>query len=528
MTEKPTDKKDQPAAEPKRPHATLDLKAAETPSATKAAASEPKETTSPGAGPSAERKTAETPGKARSPEPIARTPSAFTRIVTHLAAGVAGGAVVLFGGEQLARSLQLQTPATRLEEATTVLDRRIAALEEDSKTDSSAALKSVEDRLASLAQLETQLTGLRAEQDKIREKAESLSNTVVTSAGLENVDSRIGALEDQLKTIATASSDPAAGNRISDIAAVTSRIAEAETRFSNETTKLRDSIASQIDDRLSVRDDSTKADLARQIQAVEKLKADQERLDKSVQTAQEEAGRVASSLSELKAIVEKQSATYAKAGDIAAAVAPVTGLVSKIEGSLDGLLQKDNARQSHVERIVTALELGNLKRAIESGRNFSVELKAVNAASGSKLDLAALEPFKETGVPSLGELRESGRPLLLSALDNASIDPEASLWDRLQASATSIVRIRKIEVEDADQSAEATVARIEKALKENRLADVLSEVEKLPPAAVAKIAPWREKVAARHSVDEAIATVENELKAALAAPAATPPANSQQ
>jgi hypothetical protein len=209
---------------------------------------------------------------------------------------------------------------------------------------------------------------------------------------------------------------------------------------------------------------------------------------------------------------------------VAAAVSPVTGLISKIEGSLDGVLQKEKERQSHTERIVTALELGNLKRAIESGAGFSGELDAVNAASSGRLDLKPLEPYKTTGVPSLSQLKAEARPALLAALDASATDPGASVWDRLLASAKSVVRIRKIDGADGDQSVEAAIARMERAINENRLADVLAEARKLPPEAAAKIAPWTEKVVARHSVDEAIATVENELKAALTAPAAAPSA----
>jgi hypothetical protein len=91
------------------------------------------------------------------------------------------------------------------------------------------------------------------------------------------------------------------------------------------------------------------------------------------------------------------------------------------------------------------------------------------------------------------------------------------------ANAKSIVRVRKTDVAEEDESAEATVARIEKHLEENNLAEVLAQVRKLPPEAAAKLTGWTEKVAARQSIDEALATVENELKAALTSPTAAPP-----
>jgi hypothetical protein len=251
-------------------------------------------------------------------------------------------------------------------------------------------------------------------------------------------------------------------------------------------------------------------------------------LDKSVQAAQEEAGSVASAVGELKSTVDQQAKTYAKTADVAAAVTPVTGLISKIEGSLDGVLKKEQERQSHTERIVTALELGNLKRAIDSGQDFADEYDAVNASSSSRLDLKPLEPFKSTGVPSPAELKQEGRPVLLAALDAGTSNPDASVWERLLTSAKSVVRIRKIDVVDGDESFEAVIARIEKALTENRFDEVLAQARKLPPEAFAKIDPWLQKVAARHSVDEAIATVENELKAALTSPAAAAPADGKE
>lgn len=527
MTDKPTDKKESGPSDPKRPHATLDLKATEM----KSGAAKDTSTASAAASSaqSSDKSAASaTSGPQKPSAPFPRSPSAFTRLVTHLTAGVVGGGVVLFGGDRVAQLIGAPTPGARVEQVATDLDRRLAALEAAPKSDAYDLMQSAEERLAKIDTLATELETLRAGQTKLAEKADGLSATVGGSQGLAVIDTRIAALEDQLKTITSAAASDTGGNRISDIAAVTSRIAESESRFSSEVSKLRDGIAREIDDRLAVREDTAKTDLARLAQSVEKLKADQTRLDKSVQAAQEESGRVASNLGDLKSTFDSQAKTFAKTADVAAAVGPVSGLISKIEGSLDGVLQKEKERQSHTERIVTALELGNLKRAIESGNAFASELDAVNAASGNRLDLTPLEPFKATGVPSLTQLKEEARPALLAALDATTIDPNASVWDRLMTSATSVVRIRKIDAADGDESVEASIARIEKALNDNRLAEVLAGARKLPPEASAKLAPWTDKISARHSVDEAIATVENELKAALAAPVAASPASPKE
>jgi hypothetical protein len=527
MTDKSNDKKEQPAGDPKRPHATLDLKATELKGGP---AKDPAKEPGPSAAVNEAAAKPQKPTEPKKPEvqptgtnaagPAARSPSAFTRLVTHLAAGIAGGAIVLFGGDRLAGLTGTTTPATRVEQVATDLDKRMAALEAAPKSDAYDLLQSAESRLAKVDKLATDLDDVRANQTKLTEKTEGIAASLAGGQGFAAVDSRIAALEDQLKTLSAAATSETGGNRISDIAAVTTRISESEARVAAEAAKIQDGLAREIDQRLAAREDSAKTDLARLTQSVEKLKADQARLDKSVQAAQEETGRVASNIGELRSTIEQQGKTFAKTTDVAAAVTPVTGLITKIEGSLDGVLKKEKERQSHTERIVTALELGNLKRAIESGKGFAKEFDAVNATSGGQLDLKPLEPFKTTGVPSLTELKEQGRPVLLAALDAGTADPGASVWDRLLTSAKSVVRVRKIDAPEGDDSIEATVARIEKSLNENRLADVLAETAKLPPDAAKKVAQWRDQVAARHSVDEAIATVENELKAALTAPAA--------
>ena len=81
--------------------------------------------------------------------------------------------------------------------------------------------------------------------------------------------------------------------------------------------------------------------------------------------------------------------------------------------------------------------------------------------------------------------------------------------------AKSVVRVRKVRHEGDENSLDATVARIEDALNGGRLADVIAEIDKLPPESRERISDWRDKVAARLSVDQAIAATESELKAAL-------------
>ena len=65
--------------------------------------------------------------------------------------------------------------------------------------------------------------------------------------------------------------------------------------------------------------------------------------------------------------------------------------------------------------------------------------------------------------------------------------------------------MRKVNHTPDDKSAEAIVGRMETALKEGRLADVLGEAKQLSPKAHAAAQPFIDRVAARVSVDTAVA-----------------------
>ncbi len=78
------------------------------------------------------------------------------------------------------------------------------------------------------------------------------------------------------------------------------------------------------------------------------------------------------------------------------------------------------------------------------------------------------------------------------------------------------MRVRKSNADAAETSAEAIAARMDAALKANRLGDVIEESKKLSPKARTAGAAWLNKVESRAAVDKAVADVETQLKAALA------------
>ena len=109
----------------------------------------------------------------------------------------------------------------------------------------------------------------------------------------------------------------------------------------------------------------------------------------------------------MKTAVEGLQTTAAKPADIAAAIAPVSERIAALEKNVEQVVQGDTARKESAEQVVLAIELQNLKRALDSGQNFATELAAVQKVAGNRVDLTALTKLQDSGVPSLAELTKA-------------------------------------------------------------------------------------------------------------------------
>lgn len=196
--------------------------------------------------------------------------------------------------------------------------------------------------------------------------------------------------------------------------------------------------------------------------------------------------------------------------------------LAEIEKGLQTVAASERTRQTNAERVVLALELQNLKRALDRGAKYDAELAEVEKAAGGKFDLAALAKFKEAGVPTLADLTRDFRASATTIIDADAGVPTTSVVDRLLAGAKNVVRVRRTDYAPDDKSAEAITGRIEKALKDGRLGDVLNEASVLSPKAKDAAQPFLDKVSARATVDKALASLEGQLKTSLSGASAEP------
>ena len=474
--------------------------------------------------------------------PAAATPVQTEKVVvkkrggffSHIAAGIIGGALAMAGSQWGLQQFGIAMPASAPSENAKAVDQRLAALETKPATpDSSKAISSLEARLASVEKSAQSIASLTDSQSRLVAETKAALASSAGDAGVPEQLERLSKVEEKMKSLVDAgANDPNAG-RLAQLAALTGKVSDLETSLATQLTSLRKSVADDVEARIaSVTESSAaaragtlridkdvagvKSEAALLTERLQGLKTDNDRLTATLKMAQDETTTLKSSLEELRIGV-------AKPGDVTSAVKPVSDKLAGLEQHVSSLVKAEEDRRANAERVLLSLELQNLKRALDGGQKYAAELAAVQKASSGKFDVAALDKFKDTGVPAITDLAKDFKSTANTTVDADTEPTEGSVVERLIAGAKSVVRVRKTDHALEDKSAEAVVGRMETALKEARLADVLSESKSLSPKALAAAQPFLDKVTARVSVETAVGAIEGQLKTSLSsAPAATP------
>lgn len=454
---------------------------------------------------------------------------------SHLAAGIVGGVLALAGSEWALPQLGINGTATRPADNTAAISERLQALEAKIAKPSDAA--QLGERVAALEKSSERIPALVESQSRLVAETKAALASAANDTGVPEQLTRLATLEERLKALTDAGANNPNAGRLEQIAALTGKVADLETALATQLTALRKGVADDVDARVASvaasaeaaksgtqridRDVATlKNDAAANAERMTALKADTDSLAQSLKAAQDSANA-------LKAQLQVLQSTATKPTDVAAAVKPVGDKLASLEQSVQALQTAETERRSNSERVVLSLELQNLKRALDNGQGYAPELATVAQASSGKFDLAALDTFKDDGVPPPATLAKDFRPVANAAIDAEVEQAEGGVVDRLIAGAKSVVRVRKLNHAPDDKSTEAIVGRMEIALNEGRLEDALTESKQLPPKALESAKPFLDRVAARVSVDRAVNQIEGQLKSSLgaapeAAPAATP------
>jgi hypothetical protein len=544
------------ATQHKRPHATIDLKATVVPSGPSVPSAGPASPTKGGTmgpaetiarathveikktdGGAAKVGATTTPSATTSPQTQARTPrtdapspptpstapSKSGGFFPMLGAGLVGGAIATAGSFFAPAILGLPDPAAQ--DVSPLAQRRFAAIEQSLKDrpvtapDVTAKLGAIETRLA---RFEDQARGLGEAQMRLTAEAKALAERTGPRALDEAVSARLLKVEDQMKTIAAAADDPQRTGRVPQLAQLTGKVADLENALTTATTTLRRDVAKDVETRMTAATEASEAaragtqridrDLAGLKTEAARISQRTQALELSLKTLTDESGGLKSALDTVKSDLGARS----KPDDVKAAIAPVASRIESLEKNVQGVVKSEQDRNVTAERIVLSLELANLKRALDRGAKYGAELAAVKKLAGNKLNLSVLETLQNENLPTVPVLATEFRGLANAMLDADAEPTDGSVVDRLLTGAKSIVRVRKVNHAPGDNSAEAVIGRMETALRDSRLGDVIEEAKKLSDKVRAPAKAWLAKIDGRFAVEKALADIEAQLKGSLA------------
>lgn len=226
---------------------------------------------------------------------------------------------------------------------------------------------------------------------------------------------------------------------------------------------------------------------------------------------------------QLAAIDGANAAIDGLGADMDAIRGSVDGLAGRVDALETGLsdaqgqLAEGGADSSIVARAIAA---AGLKSAIDRGATFMAELEAYASVAGEDETVTTLRDFAASGVPTVTQLADGfGTVANRIVATGQGLDENASIGDRLMASARGLVQVRPVGEAEGDTPG-AIAARIETRLKAGDLSAALAEWEMLPEAAQAASTDFMDRVRARQTVDQLVAGALNTAMSA-AQPAAS-------
>jgi hypothetical protein len=154
-----------------------------------------------------------------------------------------------------------------------------------------------------------------------------------------------------------------------------------------------------------------------------------------------------------------------------------------------------NAAAASASRLALAATI--LRNAVLSHASYQSELARAQALGADAKQLAPLQRFASTGVPSDAQLADQLRKILPTLTQAAAPqDTSGTFLDRLRANAGRLVRVTPADAPRGDDAADV-LARLLSEANHNDIDGALRDVQKLPQDAQAKAADWMATVKAR-------------------------------
>ncbi|SLN62921.1 hypothetical protein ROA7450_03279 [Roseovarius albus] len=250
------------------------------------------------------------------------------------------------------------------------------------------------------------------------------------------------------------------------------------------------------------------------IDALQKKGADTVMPDLSgLQTAHDELGASVSGLvkrlEQVETNLEGLASLASGSGADADALMALQDQMTQQRTEIEAMLGQAQGMEAEAKLAAQRAALGQIQIAMDTGAAFSTPVSELSAAGVAVPK--DLSQFSGDGVKSLAELQESFPELAREALRIArSTAGEDNGSKGVGALLRSALGARSLEPQEGD-SADAVLSRAEAALREERLHDVLSELQALPEPALVILTDWSGDVAQRLAAISALQTLNENL-----------------
>lgn len=355
-----------------------------------------------------------------------------------------------------------------------------------------AGLDDMETRIAALESAPktpdnaAELEALQSRLATLESASETTTAPAVDPAEVKTLAAQVAEMQQSLKSMAEAAKD---GGSVTDAAAISRQVAEAEQRLDS---KIQSKVQAEVQSALA-----SGAASGADGKTVEALKSEVSALDaklKALTTATMSADEGSKLKPEISALQRR---------------------LNEIETTLPSLEQAVDAENAQTRKANLTIAYSGLRDAVNAGRPFGTELAAMTALSADANDLEELAEYEHTGIPTVAMLVASFTALRDKALAEQA-EGEQDLFGRLFGSAQSLVKVRRIGEEADGTGPTAILARANAKLEAGQLEEAVMEVEKLKGAQAKTFGPWIDDALARLDADTALQRLQEALLVSLA------------
>jgi len=218
------------------------------------------------------------------------------------------------------------------------------------------------------------------------------------------------------------------------------------------------------------------------------------------------AGRLTAAENALKSLADNVAALTRSNEELTAALRTSQSRIDALNSTVNELQKVAHASSVGNDRAVRlAVAASALRSAVERGDPYAAELAVARPLTTEPAALVPLEPFAATGLPNEAALARELSALIQPMLQASSPPPAqgSGFFDRLQANAERLVRIRPVDEARSD-TAPPALAGIASLAARSNVAGAAADIGKLPEATRAAVQPWLAKVQARARALEAV------------------------